>query len=80
MHRDGNGYIQRIPKRFRIEIISDDFQISFESLNVHSVYAKVGEYNETSLIAAQKAGFKITGKILSLFSEKENTMIILFCA
>jgi len=39
------------------------FKYLFESLNVHTVYAKVGEYNETSLAAAQKAGYRITGKI-----------------
>ncbi|HMS64863.1 MAG TPA: GNAT family protein, partial [Ignavibacteria bacterium] len=39
------------------------FQYLFESINVHTVYAKVGAYNETSLIAAQKAGYKISGKI-----------------
>ena len=39
------------------------FKYLFESINVHTIYAKVGEYNETSLIAAQKAGYKITGRI-----------------
>lgn len=39
------------------------FKYIFENLNVHTIYAKVGAYNETSLIAAQKAGYKISGKI-----------------
>ncbi len=39
------------------------FSYIFENLNVHTIYAKVGAYNETSLIAAQKAGYKISGKI-----------------
>jgi len=46
------------------------FKYLFESINVHTVYAKVGSYNERSLHAAQKAGYKITGKIPeSLFRE-----------
>lgn len=39
------------------------FKYIFENLNVHTIYAKVGAYNETSLVAAQKAGYKISGKI-----------------
>ncbi|MEO8447348.1 MAG: GNAT family protein [bacterium] len=60
-HR-GKGYGM---KSFRMA-----FRYLFDSLNIHTVYAKVGAYNETSLIAAQKAGFKITGKISeSLFRQ-----------
>jgi RimJ/RimL family protein N-acetyltransferase len=39
------------------------FKYLFDSLNIHTVYAKVGEYNEISLKAAQKAGFRISGKM-----------------
>lgn len=39
------------------------FTYLFESININTIYAKVGAYNERSLTAAQKAGYKITGKI-----------------
>lgn len=48
------------------------FKYLFESINVHTIYAKVGEYNETSLIAAQKAGYKITGRIPESLYRKGN--------
>ncbi|MEO6694375.1 MAG: GNAT family protein [Ignavibacteria bacterium] len=50
-------------KGFGLKSFKMAFKYLFDSLNIHTIYAKVGEYNETSLIAAQKAGFKITGKI-----------------
>lgn len=50
-------------KGFGMKSFKMIFQYLFESINVHTVYAKVGAYNETSLIAAQKAGYKISGKI-----------------
>lgn len=50
-------------KGFGLKSFHMIFKYLFESINVHTIYAKVGEYNETSLIAAQKAGYKITGRI-----------------
>ncbi len=50
-------------KGFGLKSFKMIFKYIFENLNVHSIYAKVGAYNETSLIAAQKAGYKISGKI-----------------
>lgn len=50
-------------KGFGLKSFHMIFKYLFESLNIHTVYAKVGEYNKISLAAAQKAGFKITGKI-----------------
>ena len=50
-------------KGFGLKSFHMIFKYLFESLNIHTVYAKVGEYNEVSLAAAQKAGFKINGKI-----------------
>ncbi|MFZ1322568.1 MAG: GNAT family protein [Ignavibacteria bacterium] len=39
------------------------FKYVFETLNIHTFHAKVGEYNDASLKTAQRAGFRITGKI-----------------
>jgi RimJ/RimL family protein N-acetyltransferase len=50
-------------KGFGLKSFSMIFRYLFESINIHTIYAKVGAYNETSLIAAQKAGYRITGKI-----------------
>ena len=50
-------------KGFGLKSFKMIFKYIFENLNVHTIYAKVGAYNETSLIAAQKAGYKISGKI-----------------
>ncbi len=50
-------------KGFGLKSFHMIFKYLFESINVHTIYAKVGEYNETSLIAAQKAGYKVTGRI-----------------
>ncbi len=50
-------------KGFGLKSFHMIFKYLFESINVHTIYAKVGAYNETSLIAAQKAGYRITGKI-----------------
>lgn len=67
-------------KGFGLKSFQMIFKYLFESLNVHSVYAKVGEYNETSLIAAQKAGFKITGKIpQSIFRKGKYHDNIILC-
>lgn len=50
-------------KGFGLKSFKMIFKYIFENLNIHTIYAKVGAYNETSLIAAQKAGYKISGKI-----------------
>lgn len=50
-------------KGFGLKSFHMIFRYLFETMNIHTVYAKVGEYNERSLTAAQKAGFKIRGKI-----------------
>lgn len=50
-------------KGFGMKSFNMIFRYLFESINIHTIYAKVGAYNETSLIAAQKAGYRITGKI-----------------
>jgi len=50
-------------KGFGLKSFKMIFKYIFENLNVHTIYAKVGAYNETSLVAAQKAGYKISGKI-----------------
>ena len=50
-------------KGFGLKSFNMIFTYLFESINIHTVYAKVGDYNETSLIAAQKAGYRITGRI-----------------
>lgn len=50
-------------KGFGLKSFKMIFKYIFENLNVHTIYAKVGAYNETSLITAQKAGYKISGKI-----------------
>ncbi len=50
-------------KGFGLKSFQMIFKYLFDSLNIHTIYAKVGAYNEISLTAAQKAGFKITGKI-----------------
>lgn len=50
-------------KGFGHKSFSMAFKYLFESMNIHTIYAKIGEYNERSLIAAQKAGLKVTGKI-----------------
>ena len=50
-------------KGFGLKSYKMMFKYISENLNVHTIYAKVGAYNETSLIAAQKAGYKISGKI-----------------
>ncbi len=39
------------------------FRYLFDSLNIHTIHAKIGEYNEISLGAAQKAGFRISGRM-----------------
>jgi len=39
------------------------FKYLFETLNIHTLHAKIGEFNEASLKTAQRAGFRITGKI-----------------
>ncbi len=39
------------------------FKYLFESYNIHTIWARIGEYNKISLAAAQKAGFKISGRI-----------------
>lgn len=39
------------------------FKYLFESLNIHTIHARIGEYNEISLKSAQKAGFRISGRI-----------------
>lgn len=57
-------------KGFGLKSFHMIFKYLFESLNVHTVYAKVGEYNSISLAAAQKAGFRITGRVReSLFRQ-----------
>jgi RimJ/RimL family protein N-acetyltransferase len=57
-------------KGFGLKSFRMAFKYLFGSLNIHTIYAKVGEYNEVSLLAAQKAGFEITGKIKeSLFRQ-----------
>jgi len=57
-------------KGFGLKSFRMAFKYLFESLNIHTIYAKIGEYNETSLVAAQKAGFQITGNIKeSLFRQ-----------
>lgn len=56
------------------------FEYLFYTLNIHTVYSKVGSYNERSLHAAQKAGFKITGKISeSLFRKGKYWDNIVLC-
>ena len=50
-------------KGFGLKSFKMIFKYIFENLNIHTIYAKVGAYNETSLVAAQKAGYKISGKI-----------------
>lgn len=56
------------------------FKYLFETLNIHTIYAKVGAYNERSLHAAQKAGFRITGKITeSLFREAKYWDDMILC-
>ncbi|MBK9332843.1 MAG: GNAT family N-acetyltransferase [Ignavibacteria bacterium] len=39
------------------------FKYLFETLNINTIHAKIGEYNDVSLKTAQRAGFRITGKI-----------------
>lgn len=39
------------------------FKYLFETLNIHTLHAKIGEYNGASLKTAQRAGFRVTGKI-----------------
>ncbi|HAY33389.1 MAG TPA: hypothetical protein DCY06_04575 [Bacteroidetes bacterium] len=39
------------------------FKYLFETLNIHTIHARIGEFNEASLKASLKAGFRITGKI-----------------
>lgn len=44
------------------------FKYLFDNLNIHTIYSKVGSYNNVTLDMCEKVGFKITGRIVeSLF-------------
>lgn len=56
------------------------FKYLFDNLNIHTVYAKVGEYNEVTLNMCEKVGFKKTGRITeSLFREGKFWDNIILC-
>lgn len=56
----GNGY----SKKSFLMI----FKYLFDDMNIHTIYAKVGSYNEVTLKMCEVVGFKITGSITeSLF-------------
>jgi len=50
-------------KGFSLNCFRMIFKYVFETLNIHTLHAKIGEFNEASLKTAQRAGFRITGKI-----------------
>lgn len=50
-------------KGFSLNCFRMIFKYLFDNLNIHTVYSKIAEFNGASLKTAQRAGFRITGRI-----------------